>query len=190
MQPSWLIDVDIGTRLGHSPQHVRYKRGRRCQAPPGANFAIPIFAIPILAVLPAAVGSKRLTIRRWGPGVAGWLSAHVYLGTALIVVATLHTGFEFGWSVHTLAYALTLAVVLSGFWLSAPQDLAGYLAGYLADAACAAGDCAAGRTTRSSSTPTSPSPACIARRRWPLFEACPALATTLDPVALATLPTS
>jgi hypothetical protein len=42
------------------------------------------------------------------------LSAHVYLGLALVIIVTLHTGFHFGWNVHTLAYALMCGVVLSG----------------------------------------------------------------------------
>jgi hypothetical protein len=45
-----------------------------------------------------------------------WLSAHVYLGLALIIVATLHTGFQFGWNVHTLAYGLMLFVIVSGIF--------------------------------------------------------------------------
>ena len=48
--------------------------------------------------------------------IKGWLSAHIYLGTSLIVVATLHAGFQIGWNVHTLAYALMMIVILSGFY--------------------------------------------------------------------------
>ena len=45
-----------------------------------------------------------------------WTSAHVYLGLSLIVIATLHTGFQFGWNVHTLAYVLMMFVILSGIF--------------------------------------------------------------------------
>ena len=44
----------------------------------------------------------------------GWTSAHVYLGVSLLVIVTLHTGFEFGWNVHTFAYALMVLVIASG----------------------------------------------------------------------------
>lgn len=57
--------------------------------------------------------------RRYGPGefsLKAWLSAHVYLGLSLIVVATLHAAFQVGWNVHTLAYVLMLLVIGSGIW--------------------------------------------------------------------------
>jgi len=53
-------------------------------------------------------------LRHHGATLQGWLSAHTYLGVALIVLATLHTGFQFGWNVHTLSYILMMVVVVSG----------------------------------------------------------------------------
>jgi hypothetical protein len=58
---------------------------------------------------------KRNFARGWGT-VKGWVSAHVYLGASLLVVATLHTGFQFAWNIHTFAYALMCLVILSGFF--------------------------------------------------------------------------
>ncbi len=46
----------------------------------------------------------------------GWLSAHIYLGASLIIIATLHAAFQVGWNVHTLAYVLMLGVIASGFY--------------------------------------------------------------------------
>jgi len=46
----------------------------------------------------------------------GWLSGHVYLGTTLIILATLHCGFQFGWNIHTAAYSLMIIVIVSGLY--------------------------------------------------------------------------
>ena len=46
----------------------------------------------------------------------GWLSAHIYLGTSLILIVLLHAGFQVGWNLHTFAFALMLIVIFSGFF--------------------------------------------------------------------------
>jgi hypothetical protein len=60
------------------------------------------------------VRKRAMTEGRWS--LKAWTSAHVYLGLALIVIATLHSGFQFGWNVHTLAYALMILVIASGVY--------------------------------------------------------------------------
>ena len=61
-------------------------------------------------------GIRKRRYRGSSGNIQGWLSGHVYLGAALIVIATLHTGFQVGWNVHTLAYVLMLLVIFSGFY--------------------------------------------------------------------------
>jgi hypothetical protein len=58
------------------------------------------------------IRKRAMTAGRWS--LKAWTSAHVYLGLSLIVIATLHTGFQLGWNVHTLAYVLMMLVILSG----------------------------------------------------------------------------
>jgi len=43
-----------------------------------------------------------------------WLSAHIYFGLALVIIATLHSGFQIGWNIHSAAYILVLLTVASG----------------------------------------------------------------------------
>jgi len=61
-------------------------------------------------------GIRKRDYRSTSGTVQGWLSAHIYLGLALIIVATLHTGFQFAWNLHTLAYVLMCVVILSGIF--------------------------------------------------------------------------
>ncbi len=60
------------------------------------------------------IRKRAMTDGRWS--LKAWTSAHVYLGLSLVVIATLHTGFQLGWNVHTLAYALMMLVIVSGIY--------------------------------------------------------------------------
>jgi hypothetical protein len=60
------------------------------------------------------IRKRAMTRGRWS--LKAWTSAHVWLGLALVVIGTLHTGFQFGRNVHTLAYALMILVIASGLW--------------------------------------------------------------------------
>ena len=69
--------------------------------------------------------------RQYAPArgsVQGWASAHVYLGSALLIVASLHCAMQFGWNVHTLAYVLMATVIVSGMcglylYMSSPRAM-------------------------------------------------------------------
>jgi hypothetical protein len=70
----------------------------------------------LLIVWLTLLGIRKRSYRSTLGSVQGWTSAHVYLGSALLLIATLHCGFQFGWNVHTLAYALMCIVIFSGFF--------------------------------------------------------------------------
>ncbi len=103
-----LITVSASAYILHDPK----------QPPNGGTWlgytlgSLGLFMIVWLAYLGRR---KRNFAKGWGT-VRGWVSAHVYFGTALLIVATLHTGFQFDFNIHTLAFVLMCLVIFSGFF--------------------------------------------------------------------------
>ncbi len=73
-----------------------------------------IGVILILWLTMLGIRKRKMSRGHWS--LKAWTSAHVYLGLSLIVIGTLHTGFQFGWNVHTLAYTLMMFVIISGIF--------------------------------------------------------------------------
>ncbi len=88
----------------------------------------------LLIVWLSLLGLRKRRYSSTAGTVQGWTSAHVYLGAAVLLVATLHSAAQVGWNVHTLAYVLMCAVIFSGFYglyvyVHFPGRLAGNAAG-------------------------------------------------------------
>jgi hypothetical protein len=70
----------------------------------------------LLVIFLALFGIRKRSFSSNMGTAIGWVSAHVYLGLAALLIATLHSGMHFGANVHTLAYVLMCVVTLSGLW--------------------------------------------------------------------------
>ena len=85
-----------------------------------------IGALLILWLTMLGVRKRAMTPGQWS--LKAWTSAHIYLGLSLIVIGTLHTGFQLGWNIHTAAYVFMMIVIISGivgiyFYVTIPKAL-------------------------------------------------------------------
>lgn len=83
-------------------------------------------ALLILWLTMLGVRKRAMTPGQWS--LKAWTSAHIYLGLSLIVIGTLHTGFQLGWNIHTAAYVFMMIVIISGivgiyFYVTIPKAL-------------------------------------------------------------------
>ncbi len=69
----------------------------------------------VMIVWLSMLGIRKRSYRSKTGTVQGWTSAHIYVGTALLIVGTLHSAAQMGWNIHTLAWALMVIVIVSGF---------------------------------------------------------------------------
>lgn len=79
------------------------------------GYGLGIVSLGLMGWL-AWFGVRKRQFQTGRGAVRGWVSAHVYLGLALLVTATLHSGFHFSFNLHTIAYLLLCGVVLSGLY--------------------------------------------------------------------------
>ncbi len=97
---------------------VLYLTHNEAQPPNGGTFQGYILGIisTFFILLLTYLGIRKRKYSSSIGTVEGWTSAHIYLGTSLLLIASLHAAFQIGWNIHTLAYFLMIAVVLSGFY--------------------------------------------------------------------------
>jgi hypothetical protein len=108
-----LCALAIGAQVWHEPPTVYLK-------PYGGTwlgYALgTLGAVLILWLMLLGIRKRHYRSGTHTGSLQGWTSAHLYIGTSLLVIVTLHCAFEFGWNVHTAAYVLMVLVIVSGFF--------------------------------------------------------------------------
>jgi CRP-like cAMP-binding protein/Fe-S-cluster-containing hydrogenase component 2/thioredoxin reductase len=108
----WVVVVSLAAMWG------LYLEDDTVGGPSGASmlgYSYGTIATVGIAVLMGYGARKRSYASQRGT-MKEMLSAHVWLGIALVFVVPLHCGFSFHWNVHTLAYVLLVLTVLTGVW--------------------------------------------------------------------------
>jgi hypothetical protein len=89
------------------------------QEPPNGGtalgYTLGVFATAIILWL-TWFGVRKRSYSSTQGTVQGWLSAHVYVGVVLLLVVLLHSGFQYGPNIHTLALVLMVLVIASGLY--------------------------------------------------------------------------
>jgi len=102
----WLCGISVALYVWHDPLSPP-NGGTWLGYTLGGIGAALILWLTALGIRKRSYSSAMGTLR-------GWTSAHVYLGLSLLLISTLHSGFQFGWNLHTLCYALMVIVIASG----------------------------------------------------------------------------
>jgi len=108
--------------------YVLYSPVERPNGGTWLGYTLGVLAAGIMIWL-AWFGVRKRSYQSTSTRLEDWTSAHVYLGLSLIVLATLHSGFQFGLNIHTALYVLMMVVIISGmfglyFYLRYPELIA------------------------------------------------------------------
>ena len=77
-------------------------------------FDISVMLALKLALVPSLIGAVTLAGRRWGPGVAGWLSAFPIVAGPILFVIAIEKGAHFAQVAATGTLSAVLAIIVFG----------------------------------------------------------------------------
>ncbi len=93
--------------------YVTQSHGRAARGDTWQGYTLGSIAA-LLVLWLAILGIRKRRYSSTLGSVQGWTSAHIYLGLAVVVIATMHCAFDLHANIHTYAYLLMCGVVASG----------------------------------------------------------------------------